>query len=143
MKNIIQILSVLIVFVSVNSYSQNLQDQNSSLIESYFQLQSTTLDLPGEALIPHNFSSDVTVVQTGNYNSSYIITNGKSKQSINQIGDKNNYEYYTYYNSSPSEVNSYQLGDNNDIQIFGQNELTKNINILQNTNNKTLIIKNY
>ena len=143
MKNVIQILSVLIVFVSINSFSQNLLDQNSNLIESYFQLQSITTEAPGETLLQQNFSSDVTVVQTGNYNNSYILTNTSSKQSVSQIGNRNNYEYYTYYNSNPSEVNTLQLGDNNDIQIFGQNELTKNINIIQQANNKTLIIKNY
>lgn len=143
MKNVIQMLSVLIVFVSINSFSQNLSDQNSNLIESYFQLQTITTEAPAETLLQQNFDSDVSVVQTGNYNNSYIVTNTSSKQSLTQIGDRNNYEYYTYYNSSPSEVNTLQLGDNNDIQIFGQNELTKNINIIQQTNNKTLIIKNY
>jgi len=143
MKTTGHIITVLILFISVYSFSQNLQDQNSGLIESYFQLQTTTVELPSEVLLQQNFNSDVTVTQTGNYNTSYILTNGKSKQAVSQIGDRNNYEYYTYYNSNPSEVNSLQLGDNNDIQIFGQNELAKSINIIQNTNNKTLIIKNY
>lgn len=144
MKKISHIATVIVLFISVYSFGQNLQDQNSNLIETYFQLQTTTnAALPNEALVPQNFSSDVTIVQTGNYNNFYISTNGKSKQKVSQIGDRNNYEYYTYYNSNPSEVNSLQLGDNNDIQIFGQNELAKNINIIQNTNNKTLIIKNY
>ena len=143
MKKIFHIVFVLVLFISLNSFSQNLQDQNSNLIESYFQLQSITTEAPAETLLQQNLGSDVIVVQTGNYNNSYILTSAKSKQSVNQIGDHNNYEYYTYYNSSPSEVNTLQLGDNNDIQIFGQNELTKNINIIQQTNNKTLIIKNY
>ena len=143
MKNVIQIVSVLIVFISINSFGQNLTDQNSNLIESYFQLQTITTEARAEIAPQLNLGSDVTIVQNGNYNNSYIVTNAKSKQSVNQIGDRNNYEYYTYYNSSPSEVNTLQLGNNNDIQIFGQNELTKNISIIQQTNNKTLIIKNY
>lgn len=143
MKNVFRILSVLIVFISINSFAQNLSDENSNLIESYFQLQTITTEAPAQATLHQNLGSDVTVVQTGNYNTSYILTNSNSKQTVNQIGNRNNYEYYTYYNSNPSEVNTYQLGNNNDIQIFGQNELSKNINIFQNTNNKTLIIKNY
>ncbi len=143
MKKIVHIVFVLILFISVNSFSQNLQDQNSNLIESYFQLQTITTEARAEIAPQLNLGSDVTIVQNGNYNNSYIVTNAKSKQSVNQIGDRNNYEYYTYYNSSPSEVNTLQLGNNNDIQIFGQNELTKNISIIQQTNNKTLIIKNY
>lgn len=138
-----------IVFVVVICYfqgiSQNLLDNNSTLIEQYF---NSALSTPVEISnvvpeLPIQTASDVQVTQVGNYNYSYIISGKNNKQNINQIGDSNNYEYYSYYNSNPSQVNTLQLGTNNDIQIFGQNELTKNLNIIQNTNDKMIIIKNY
>ncbi len=143
MKKLIHIVLFFSLFFCFEMYSQNLIDENSNLIDSYFQLQTTTTNTPQTTQIQPKSGSDVHLIQTGNYNSAYIISNTKNKQVVKQIGDHNNYEYYTYYNSNPTEVNSLQYGDNNDIQIFGQNELAKNISIIQKTNNKTLIIKNY
>jgi len=143
MNKTAHIVYILIVFMSINSFSQSLLDQNSNLIDNYFQLQTSTTDTAQITQAQQNAGSDVHIIQTGNYNSSYIISNAKNTQVVNQVGDHNNYEYYTYYNSNPSEVNTLQYGDNNDVQIFGQNELAKNMNIIQKTNNQTLIIKNY
>jgi hypothetical protein len=133
------------MFFCFDAYSQTLTDKNSELITNYFQIQTNTPVSYSTAskVYQKTLESDVVIEQTGNYNNSYIISNSNNKQEVKQIGDNNNYEYYTYYNSNPSEVNSLQYGDNNSIQIFGQNELAKNISIIQKTNNKTLIIKNY
>lgn len=143
MKKYIHIILVITIFFCFETYSQSLNDENSNLIDNYFQLKSITTDTPQITQTQQNTGSDVHIIQTGNYNSSYIISNVTNTQVVNQVGDHNNYEYYTYYNSNPSEVNTLQYGDNNDVQIFGQNELAKNINIIQKTNNQTLIIKNY
>ncbi len=145
MRNLTHIVLFFIMFFCFNAYSQSLTDENSKLITTYFQVQTNTPvnhSTTGK-VYQKSIGSDVTIEQTGNYNDSYLISNSKNKQVIKQIGDSNNYEYYTYYNSNPTEVNTLQYGDNNDIQIFGQNELAKNISIVQKTNNKTLIIKNY
>lgn len=142
----IRILIAFLMLVSFQAYSQSLYDGTSSLIDNYFQMNNDS----GETTIISNNTTQqptdgsiVIITQEGNYNNSYIISQSNNKQSIIQVGDNNSYEYYTYYNSMLSEINALQYGDNNDIQIFGQNELVKNISIIQKTNNQTLIIKNY
>lgn len=144
MKNISLLLGVLCLFVFIDSAGQNLTDTNSSAIENYFKLAINT-EQATQTTTPQNknFDSYVVVSQIGNYNTSYILTNKKNNQNISQHGDDNNYEYISYYNSNASEVNVLQNGDNNDVQIYGQNELAKSISIIQNTNDKALIIKNY
>lgn len=139
------IIVFVVVIGSFQGISQNLLDDNSTLIEQYFNTALfTTVETSNiTPELPIQTASDVQVTQVGNYNYSYIISGKNNKQNINQIGDSNNYEYYSYYNSNPAEVNTLQLGTNNNIQIFGQNELTKNLNIIQNTNDKMIIIKNY
>jgi len=144
MKNIFKILSIFLFMISCNSFSQNLLDQNSSVIDNYFKTQLNTHKVQNNTTgIEMNYKSDIRINQKGNYNNTYILASKNKKQSVEQKGDQNNYEFYSFYNSNPSQVNTIQNGNNNDIQIFGQNELTKNISIIQNTNNKTLIIKNY
>ena len=145
MRNLTYIVLFFIIFICFDTYSQNLTDENSELITTYFQIKtnSPANNSTTSKVYQKTLGSDVIIEQIGNYNDSYIISNSKNKQVVKQIGDNNNYEYYTYYNSNPTEVNTLQYGDNNDIQIFGQNELAKNISIIQKTNNKTLIIKNY
>lgn len=166
MKNLSKIVSIFLLFLSVNFFGQNLLDQNSSLISNYFNSNQTSVQETenSSATTLATLQSDVRLIQNGNYNqsyihtgsnteqvvnqngdnnNSYIVTGDSNKQAVNQKGDYNNYEYYSYYNSNPTTVNTVQNGSNNDIQIFGQNELAKNINIIQNTNDKTLIIKNY
>ncbi len=137
---------IILAFMTVASYqgfSQNLNDNNSEIILAYFNL-STSIENTDNSLSPNAQSgSEVVLSQTGNYNYAYINSGKNNKQKINQLGNRNNYEYYSYYNSNPTLVNTLQLGENNDIQIFGQNELTKNLNIIQNTNDKMIIIKNY
>jgi hypothetical protein len=143
MRNIYLILSFSLVFFSINTIGQNLIDNNTGIINNYFNYKETKQENVVTKTQNIQYRSEVHIVQSGNYNNSYILSHTKNKQSVNQKGDNNNYEYYSYYNSNPSQVNMIQTGNNNDVQIFGQTELAKNISIIQNTNNKTLIIKNY
>jgi hypothetical protein len=126
-------------------YSQSLSDDNTSMINNYFQNQKngSILNVPTTSEVKQIVDADVIITQNGNYNTSYIVCSSNEKQEINQQGNYNNYEYYTYYSTNPSQVNTLQYGDNNSVQIFGQNELAKNMTIIQNTNNQTLVIKNY
>ena len=146
MKNKYIIVGVVLILFSINVIGQNLTDNNSTLIENYFNNSSqqvVPLNPKGKGIANYKINTDITITQKGNYNRSSILSHSKNKQTLSQIGDRNNYEYFSYYNSNPSTVNTLQQGDNNSVQMFGQNELAKNISIIQNTDNKTLIIKNY
>lgn len=88
-------------------------------------------------------SNLVILNQIGNSNEIDIKQNGADSQKVNQFGNNNYYNFINYYNSSPSNFNIIQQGNANSLQIYGENSLIKNIGIVQNTNFKTLIIKNY
>lgn len=142
--NTVILLLSFFTFFGGTLWGQNLTDNNTSLIASYFQNQSGEQTNVGVLNASNTTTNaDIVVTQKGNFNESYITSGREQKQEVNQQGDYNNYEFYSYYNSNPSQVNTVQLGNNNSVQVFGQNELTKNLSIIQNTNNKTLIIKNY
>ena len=72
-----------------------------------------------------------------------IRNTGNDGQSITQKGDNNNYNFINFYSNLPSSFNIIQQGNSNSLQIYGENSLIKNISIVQKTNFKTLIIKNY
>jgi hypothetical protein len=128
-------LLMILVITSI-AISQNFIDNNTSLIDNYFQQENNRSSNIG-------VGSDVTIFQFGSVNTSLLQINGNQKVSLIQKGENNNYEYYTFYNTLKSDIKINQNGNDNDIQIYGQNELTKNLVINQNTNNQTIIIRNY
>jgi len=124
--------------------SQNIVDSNSDIIENYFRQQENIVSSSiNESTDFLNKGSDIVILQLGNDNSAFILASGNNNQELKQKGDTNNYEYYSFYNSNDVNIKVSQNGSNNDIQIYGQNELSKNLQINQNTNNQTIIIKNY
>ena len=133
-------------FTCIITNAQNIIDDNTTVIEKYFQqeenIASTQISSSQEKLNTE-YKSVISVIQEGDENDANIIISGEKKQVLNQIGNKNNYEYYTYENDIKSNTKITQNGDNNDIQIYGQNNLTKNMSIKQNANNQTIIIRNY
>ena len=143
MKIITKISFGLLLFASFTMHSQNLFDQNTELIQSYFSQKNSISTDKSPSNTGMLSKPDVYIEQTGDYNETYINSHAEKKQHITQTGNNNTFEFYSYYDSNPTTINSLQYGDNNNIQVFGQNELSKNINIIQKTNDKTLIIKNY
>ncbi|MEE9348584.1 MAG: hypothetical protein V3U80_00900 [Flavobacteriaceae bacterium] len=125
--------------------AQNIVDANTSVIDNYFKRQENIgVKLDEKKPIQNNVESSVVVVQIGDYNTSEITTSSDNKkQVLIQDGNKNNYEYNSYYSTVETDMKISQEGNNNDIQIFGQNNLTKNMKITQKANNQTIIIKNY
>ncbi len=143
MKKMIYIVVLIFIFSSTELFSQTLQDQNSEIISNYF-LSDTQLTLvPRQNSTVQRSEADVMVYQEGNYNEVYIQVNSDSKIAVNQIGNNNDFELFTYYNSSQSDVISTQRGDDNSIQMFGLNELSSKMEINQTTNNQTMIVINY
>ena len=125
--------------------AQELEDENSVLIRQYFQ---------SNIINPVNSSTNITAKP--NFNLSIIQINqvgtnqvtdvkltGPGSQAVNQIGENNYYNFINYYSSSPSNFSIVQKGENNSLHIYGENQLVKNMSIVQNTNYSTVVIKNY
>ncbi len=129
-------------------YSQNTSNnQNAFVITQLAQLNNNPnflVNNQGLQASQQNMGSVIKVNQLGNLNISDLKTNLNDSQLVNQIGDKNNYTFINYFNSSnPSNMNILQEGNGNFLQIYGQNNLMSRISIIQKSNAKTLIIKNY
>ncbi len=145
MKQILLFTSVLFFCSLVQA--QDLTDSNSNLINGYFN----NVDISSEVTFPNVVSPylqddliTTEIYQNGDYNISNIQSNNTEQSNkVIQNGDYNTYEMSTYYNSNPSDVSVIQNGDFNSLQIFGQNSLSESIKIIQNTNNQTLVIKNF
>ncbi|WP_111706732.1 hypothetical protein [Lutibacter citreus] len=148
MKNKRYILLILIIFISVfvqNSYAQ-INTEDTYLTSQYFQLnKNPNFLLQNQKSAKDIQSSDnfINLNQIGNYNEIDIKQKGKDSQSVNQLGNKNYYSFINYYNNSPLNLNILQKGNSNNLQIYGQNSLIKNMSVIQKSNFKTLIIKNY
>ncbi|SNR84337.1 hypothetical protein [Lutibacter flavus] len=152
MKKTFKIFLVFTLLVSVISYTSNAQqtDENTYIINQYFQKINTDNgkiakgDLFNQQNInsKSNYNSEVAILQTGNYNSVNVKANPK-KLDISQIGNSNNYEFITYYNSNKLNFEAQQIGNNNQLQVFGQNSIINNMKIVQFSNNKTITITNF
>jgi hypothetical protein len=139
------ICTIIIIFIAGYSLvAQNIIDSNTRLIENYFQQQETdnlSLKIENNPFVTNK--PEIIIIQLGNYNNVNVLAIENTKQELTQIGNYNNYEHYSFFNSIESQLKIDQNGDNNDIQIYGQNAIIKNLQINQNTNNQTIIINNY
>jgi len=143
MKKTIYILVFTILSLSTVK-AQNIIDTNTGLIENYFiqQQQFDLTQFSNKAIQTENLS-DIIINQLGDSNNAIISVNQENKQLLTQQGNNNNFEYYTYYNNIESTITTTQNGDYNDIQIYGQNNLSKNMIINQQASNQTIIVLNY
>ena len=147
MKNYKYIFLGLITFCAFcfNGFSQNLTDENTEIINRYFQGVTLTQQ---QQIAPVNTDhtvsqSVVEITQVGNYNVADVTVGAGQSQTVNQYGNSNYYSFLKYYNNNPSNLNVLQQGEANSLQVYGQNSLINNISILQQGNFKSLIIKNY
>ncbi len=88
-------------------------------------------------------SSSIELNQIGNYNQIDIKADVTDSQLVNQFGNQNNYTFINYYNNTPSKFDITQQGNGNFLQIYGENSIIKNLKIVQKSNAKTIIIRNY
>jgi hypothetical protein len=149
------IVLVLVGFVITSNFNmyaqQSTSETNFILSQNNFQLNKNISNLLGndlnsEALQIQRGSENygLNFNQVGNSNSIELLDkNINDTQIVNQIGYNNNYQFINYYNNSVSNFKINQLGTSNDLQIYGENSIIKNLSIVQKTNYKTLIIKNY
>lgn len=135
---------LIIVYCSMTIYETNAQveDQNTLLINTYFNLSSTNF-IDNYGYSESNFLQSVAILQFGNNNNIDINSSGKSQQKVNQIGNNNNFQFIDFYNSSDMNLDVLQDGNNSSIQIYGVNSLMKDMLIKQSAGNQTLIITNY
>ncbi|MFK5958645.1 MAG: hypothetical protein QM495_07210, partial [Lutibacter sp.] len=121
-------------------------NEDTYIINQYFQLNKEALLLENNAPSLSNFQSQdnfIILNQIGNNNEIDIKSNINDSQTVTQLGDNNYYNFINYYNNSPSNFNILQQGESNSLQIYGQNSIINNISIVQKSNFKTLVIKNY
>lgn len=129
-------ISFVLFLTSISVFSQNIITNNTEAIQNYFyQTQSTKVE--------NNLDSDTNIYQIGENNNIDIDTSEDNIQLVRQVGDANNYQYYTYYNSSKANLVINQFGDENDIQIYGHNSIVEKLKITQTTNNQNVLIYNY
>ena len=135
-------LLIIGLLVSLSIRSQNIIDDNTALIDSYFK-QHKEIETSAVKEKQTRYNNDVIVIQQGDNNHSFISILKENKQQVVQKGNDNNYEYYAYFGSVKSNIDTKQYGNNNSIQIYGQNNISKDLKINQNANNQTIIITNY
>lgn len=141
-------LSVLLIVNALesNCMAQQIFDENSLLIQQYFQNfnNGSLVSQDTKELARSSFNKSVILLtQRGDNNSIGIKKNGKESQVVSQVGSDNYYNFINYYNSNPSNLTILQQGRSNSLQIYGQNSIIENISIIQKSNFKSLVIKNY
>jgi len=149
MKNIDNIVFAFVMLFGVlfsNIIAQT-ADENTYIINQYFQSnKEASLVLGSKGLDPSILQSknnSLLLNQVGNNNQIDIRSSVNDTQTVGQIGNKNDYQFINYYNNEVSNFNILQQGNSNSVQIYGENSIVKNLGIVQKTNFKTVIIKNY
>jgi len=142
MKFLLKYLIIISCALAVHQMNAQIEDQNTLLINTYFNLNSKNY-FDGSANPESNYLQAVNILQYGNNNNIDINSSGKSQQKVNQIGNNNNFQYIDFYNSTDMKLDVLQEGNNSSIQIFGVNSMMKDMIIKQSANSKALIISNY
>ena len=128
--------------MTIYEMNAQVEDQNTLLINTYFNLSSTNF-IDNYGYSESNFLQSAAILQFGNNNNIDISSSGKSQQEVNQIGNNNNFQFIDFYNSSDMSLDVLQDGNNSSIQVYGMNSLMKDMLIKQSAGNQTLIITNY
>ena len=142
MKLLLKYLIIVSCFLTVFEMTAQVEDQNTLLINTYFNLSSTNF-IDNYGYSESNFLQSAAILQFGNNNNIDINSSGKSQQEVNQIGNNNNFQFIDFYNSSDMSLDVLQDGNNSSIQVYGMNSLMKDMLIKQSAGNQTLIITNY
>lgn len=144
MKSII--LTIIFTLGSYSIMTAQFSDENTELINQYFQLNvlRTEVTEPINEISNYHSGSFAEIVQTGIENNIRInsLQNG-DEQIVNQKGNKNNYEYYNYYSHENSAMQINQDGTSNSVQVFGENSLMKDAVINQKSDFNSIVIRNY
>lgn len=89
-------------------------------------------------------TSTLSYNQQGSYNDVDIVATGKDiNHRIYQYGDHNSLDTFTLNPTSQQSLELIQRGNNQDVSIFGENSMSKDMKITLEGNDKTLIIRNF
>lgn len=83
------------------------------------------------------------VTQLGDGNLLGIKSDANDFQKIRQQGSNNYYNFIDYYNSRQSNINVLQLGKSNSLHVYGTNSFTDKIEIVQKSDYKSIVIRNF
>ncbi len=149
-RNVLIIVLLVAQFFCTSIFSQE------EITPSYFSSTSSNKNTP-EILFnsSNNYLVDVVQIQTTNsvnsvvlnqkglYNVADISQSNLTSQAVTQLGNKNYYSFNNYNNTSPVNLSILQQGNANSLQIYGTNSFMDGLKIVQKSNFKNIVIKNY
>ncbi|MCH3882801.1 MULTISPECIES: hypothetical protein [Tenacibaculum] len=149
-RNVLIIVLLVAQFFCTSIFSQE------EITPSYFSSTSSNKNTP-EILFnsSNNYLVDVVQIQTTNsvnsvvlnqkglYNVADISQSNLTSQAVTQLGNKNYYSFNNYNNTSPVNLSVLQQGNANSLQIYGTNSFMDGLKIVQKSNFKNIVIKNY
>lgn len=140
-----------ICFLSFTNYSQTNESYftdkkdenvNTSIILNS-NLNNSLLNLNQDSRVAVSQINSVNLTQIGINNVSDISQSQQTSQSVKQFGRNNYYSYIDFRNSNPINLEVLQQGNSNSLQIYGSNSLSNGMKIVQKSNFKNIVIKNY
>ncbi|WP_456379516.1 hypothetical protein [Lutibacter sp.] len=142
------IFYIVISFYCSKSYTQEVTSNERNYILNQIQLNNNpSLILENKTTYSEaelfTQKTSIKLNQIGNYNQIDIKADVTDSQLVNQFGNENNYTFINYFNNTPSKFDITQQGNGNFLQIYGENSIIKNLKIVQKSNFKTVIIRNY
>ncbi len=144
MKNNYFSFLVFICLWSVGVIAQNNSNAKKYITQLNFDKETTLIE--NKVPLFSNIQSQdnfIELNQKGINNQIDLKMSINDAQIISQNGKDNYFQYLNYYNKSASTFNILQQGKANSIHIYGENSLVKKLSIVQKTNHKTLIIRNF
>lgn len=82
--------------------------------------------------------------QFGDYNFVDVsVRSNVVNQNVDQMGNGNSFENYSYNSFNRHEAEVVQKGNNIDVQVFGSNSISEGMKIRVTGNDKSVIVRNY
>lgn len=158
--------SFFLFLVSINATAQKKDNFPFSVIEykgDIIQQQRSIVNTPSAQVVNQqaavtqigNNNTIITAVQTigekdldytqiGDTNNIQVISqNTNARQMIHQQGNQNNYDFYNYNSFEQQNIQVIQNGNKQNIEVFGENSLSKDMKIIMNASDQSLIIRNF
>jgi adenine deaminase len=93
--------------------------------------------------VSNNAETYVNLIQTGYNNNIRLNSLNEDTQTVHQVGNKNDYENFVYFNKEKTNKTINQEGNMNSLLIFGENSMMKNLIINQKADFQSIVIKNF
>lgn len=136
------ITAFLFVFAFQTAIAQE-SDENTFIINQYFQNNQNNYSLMNRTAVSNNAETYVNLIQTGYNNNIRLNSLNEDTQTVHQVGNKNDYENFVYFNKEKTNKTINQEGNMNSLLIFGENSMMKNLIINQKADFQSIVIKNF